>query len=623
MKLQLSLALLVLPSLHAGAQPADEPVVVFPEIRVVASRLDPGAENTPGSTTHLDRDAIEQQNPISTAELLRGVAGVHVQESGGLAVVHLRGADPNLTLVLVDGVQMNDPTDSRGGAFDLGSIDPAEIESVQIVRGPASAVHGSDALAGVIEIRTRRRSGSWARLEAAEPLSLRLAAGSNLVGEGARAGAQFSVHEREDEAAEREVDGFAGAANAGLTRSWARLHADARYAQEDSRHFPQSSGGPELAVMRDREHEENESWQFALGATRPVFETAELAVDASLFDALRDVDSPGIWLDATTPLQPPSELRDEMQRSRFGLTLRARHGQIQTALGGELRLEDGTSQGEIEFVGPTDFARYRRIGSLFSEFLRQWERGLTLQAALRLDASRSELPQWSPRVSVQLQLPNEARLKSSYGRAFKLPSFYSLSHPLIGDAQLDAERSESVDVGVVQTFGRDVEIEFTWFHTRFDDLVDYDPTVAPFGRMVNRDEVTSQGFEAGLRAPLRFTSELSAHWSRAKTEVAETGDPLNERPEWQAVVALAHRRPAGHRFELRWRYVGAIPSFSYPTGASELEAYGRLDLNLLLAVTEQLRCSFSIENLTDAEYDEALGVPGPGILPRLGIHSDF
>jgi outer membrane cobalamin receptor len=224
---------------------------------------------------------------------------------------------------------------------------------------------------------------------------------------------------------------------------------------------------------------------------------------------------------------------------------------------------------------------------------------------------------------VQLRLPRGARLKSSYGRAFKLPSFYSLSHPLIGDPNLLPERSESADIAVVQDLAAGVEVEFTWFHARFEDLVDYDPNVAPFGRMVNRDEVTSQGFEAALAVRLPYASELSAHFSRAKTEVQETGDPLNERPEWQAVLALAHRRPAGHTVELRWRYVGAIPSFSYPAGQSQIGAYGRLDLSVLLRVTEQLRCSLSIENLSDVEYEEALGVPGPGIVPRLGIQSDF
>jgi outer membrane cobalamin receptor len=409
----------------------------------------------------------------------------------------------------------------------------------------------------------------------------------------------------------------------GLESSAVTLRGTARYSREDSRHFQQSSGGPELAVLQEREHEENENLQFGLVATRALRSNFELTLDASFSDLTRDVDSPGIWADATTPLQPPSELRDEMRRGRLSLALRGAHAGMQSALGGELRTEDGSSEGEIDFVGATDFARYRRIGSVFAECLQSFEAGLTVQAALRLDASQSEQPQWSPQISLQQRLPQRARLKASYGRAFKLPSFYALSHPLIGDDSLAPERSESFDLGVVQSLTRRIDLEFTWFTTRYEDLVDYDPTIAPFGLMVNRDEVTSQGFEALARVDLPRRSSLSAQWSRAKTNVEETGEPLNERPEWEAALALDHRWAGGHSIQLRWRYVGEIPSFAYPTAEADIESYDRFDIALQLRITEQLRGTLAVENLTDVDYHEALGVPGPGILPRLGILAEF
>ena len=75
---------------------------------------------------------------------------------GGTGSLYLRGADPNYTLVLVDGVRVNDPTNARGGSFDFSTFDVADVERVEIARGPYSAVYGGDALAGVINIITRR-----------------------------------------------------------------------------------------------------------------------------------------------------------------------------------------------------------------------------------------------------------------------------------------------------------------------------------------------------------------------------------------------------------------------------------------------------------------------------------
>ena len=98
------------------------------------------------------------RSPRKLADLLRRVAGVHVDQvggRGGTGSLYMRGADPNYTLVLVDGVRVNDPTNARGGSFDFSALDIADVERVEIARGPYSAVYGGDALAGVINIVTR------------------------------------------------------------------------------------------------------------------------------------------------------------------------------------------------------------------------------------------------------------------------------------------------------------------------------------------------------------------------------------------------------------------------------------------------------------------------------------
>ena len=105
------------------------------------------------------RDTIQARNPGSVVDLLRDLPGVFVQQSGGRgSVVSLftRGAKPNFTLVLLDGVKANDPTNTRGGSYDFSTLDLNDIERIEFVRGPASAIYGSDAVGGVINIITRR-----------------------------------------------------------------------------------------------------------------------------------------------------------------------------------------------------------------------------------------------------------------------------------------------------------------------------------------------------------------------------------------------------------------------------------------------------------------------------------
>ena len=111
------------------------------------------------STTVLDAPQIEALNKRNLAGLLQTVPGLLVEEQGGpggLTAVSVRGGESNFTLVLLDGVPVNDPTNSRGGSFDFANLNSALIERIEVVRGPRSSIYGSDALAGVINIVTRR-----------------------------------------------------------------------------------------------------------------------------------------------------------------------------------------------------------------------------------------------------------------------------------------------------------------------------------------------------------------------------------------------------------------------------------------------------------------------------------
>ena len=156
-------------AMAASALPAPQP-----EIVVTGSRVATTPDDIAANVTVLEREDFDVEKPAKLADVLRRVAGVHVDQvggRGGTGSLYLRGADPNYTLVLVDGVRVNDPTNARGGSFDFSTLDVADVERVEIARGPYSAVYGGDALAGVINIVTRHarrakkatpRSTPWA-----------------------------------------------------------------------------------------------------------------------------------------------------------------------------------------------------------------------------------------------------------------------------------------------------------------------------------------------------------------------------------------------------------------------------------------------------------------------------
>ena len=137
-------------SYAAGADDAVE------NITVTASRTPLGLLESGSSITVISRDQLAQRNALNLAELLREVPGIAVSQQGAIgsiAQVRIRGAEANQVLVLIDGIEANDI--AQGSEFNFASLLAGDIERVEIVRGPQSALWGSDALSGVINVITR------------------------------------------------------------------------------------------------------------------------------------------------------------------------------------------------------------------------------------------------------------------------------------------------------------------------------------------------------------------------------------------------------------------------------------------------------------------------------------
>ena len=130
----------------------------LPEIVVTADRVEEPIGQTGASVTVIPAAEVEKLGSKGVADVLRGVAGLDIDEAGGVGSVtqvRLRAANPGETLVLIDGVRVGNPT-STDGSVDFGNLSAVDVERIEILRGPQSALYGSDAMGGVINIITRK-----------------------------------------------------------------------------------------------------------------------------------------------------------------------------------------------------------------------------------------------------------------------------------------------------------------------------------------------------------------------------------------------------------------------------------------------------------------------------------
>lgn len=136
--------------------------IELPNVVVTATRTETPENEIGSAITVITAKDIDSKHVTNVADALRTVPGLDVIRSGGLGqptAVYLRGANANHTLVLVDGVEMNDPS-SPSGSFDFANLQTDNIERIEVVRGAASAVYGSDAMGGVINVITKKGKGA-------------------------------------------------------------------------------------------------------------------------------------------------------------------------------------------------------------------------------------------------------------------------------------------------------------------------------------------------------------------------------------------------------------------------------------------------------------------------------
>jgi outer membrane cobalamin receptor len=588
-------------------------------------------EQASASVEVITREQIEAQQAVNVTELLRHVSGLHVDHpdpDGSISSVYIRGGDPNFILVLIDGVKVNDPTNSRGGSFDFSTLSTDHIESIEIVRGPLSVLYGSDAVSGVINVITQQGS--------AKPvISAEASGGSDHYARtlmqvrgqlGNMAYALSGSYLDNGEPVEgSELHSATLHANMGMSLSDVmEIRWIGRYNRSDQQAFPDASGGPELAERRDVDQRDIEDLTLGMTFEHEPFSWWTYHVQFGLYNRREDVNSPGIAPGLGNPFGVPAS-ESHTNFERYELTLQHELSvveEVRFVLGAQAQFEDGTSKGTLDFLGPTNFDLTRDTYAPFVELQLAPLPGLQVQGGVRVDLVEGFDTEVSPRVGLAYTLAaTQSTLRFNWGEGFKVPSFFSLGDPIVGNPDLVVETSTSVDVGLTQrVWEKRITARVMYFYNEFHQLIDFDPVTF---RLVNRDDVTTQGVELSLQiqpvSPLRFT----AHLTYLETEIKNSDAELRNRPKWRGGFAILWHPLASLDLNLDALFVGDSLDFSVPTGERELDAYTRADLALTWHINPHWQLFLAVDNLLDEDYEDAIGFPAPGLRPRGGVRATF
>ena len=591
---------------------------------VVSARADDPAQDATGGVRTLFREDLAAQAPVSVLESLALLPGIDAFEKGGLgggSYLAVRGGEPNFTLVTINGVRVNDPMLSSGGGFDFSLIGAGDVARIDVLSGPSSTAYGADALAGVVSLRldAPEESGASARLGYGSGDRFELGARAALTGKSGSLTLAATARDTGDLLSGTTSEGqsamISGSPDLGGSVA---LDLFGFYSRSEGNGFPEDSGGPELAVIRDAERRERE--QILLGAAL----RAELGT--GLTGQLRagwsrssfESDSPGIApgvLDGVPPIS--SDSRFERLEVVGGLDLAASET-LSLGLGASLVHESGTSDGIVNFGFPIPaaYSLSRSLPGLFATAALVRPE-IELRVGLRADFPENGRARWTPRAGIVVPMGQSGlKLTANYAQGFKQPSLYALGFPLIANPDLLPERSRTMDAGLAWKSADETwQASASAYRSVYRDLIDFDPDLFT---NINRSRVTSQGFElaaSGQSGPFRLIASLTY----LDTKSAD-GGVLRFRPEWKGAAALIWQ--AADKLELRLdgRFTGAFNDSSIPTGSVRLEGFATLDAQASLTVLKGFEVRAALRNLADKRYFPTVGTPEPGRTLFVSLH---
>lgn len=572
---------------------------------------------------------------VTMVDALRALPGVRIDQPGGpggRSSIYVRGGEENYTIVLLDGVPVNNPTDSRGGGFDFGTLDAGEFVAAEVVRGPVSARYGPDALSGVIKLTSGvmgAPDGSRIALEAGgRGLAGAYAATS---GRSGRMTAAVSTNWSED--GSRAAGNFARheAVAAGVT--WQGRSTEGRvslrYGWQESGAFPDDSGGTRYAVLRALEERSGSTATAAIELLSPGARSAGFGWRVRSWGARLHAhdDSPGVAPGLRDPAGlPASRETTTLELSGFAAEGTAEVGAAGTlAVGVDGQFESGESDSVLVFGPlsiPTPFSATRSRVGAFAEYTWHPASGWLVQPSLRVDKARNYGARAAPRLGIRVPIARDSVLRINAGSGSKLPSFYAISNPLVGNRALKPERMQAVDLGIERQFaGGRGRIEGGFFSSRYRDGIDFDPGPPP--RLVNRSVIRNDGAEAALRIRAAGSLEFRVSGTYANVSSEPGGGPLRGRARTEGGAGVRWQPRRELMLDAAVIAVGRVFDSSVPTGDVFLPERRRVDIAASYQFSRVLTLTAAVDNLFDARSEEAIGVPSPGVRLRGGLEVKF
>lgn len=632
-KIKLTVSLLYFTFL-SFAQTDSAKIYTLSEVVVSATRTNTPSIELASSVTVIDSAEIERREKHTVLNLLKTEYGLSFTQQGSfgsLASVFTRGAGTGQTLILIDGIEVNMPNDPSG-TFDFGTLPTDNIERIEILRGPQSTLYGSDALAGVINIISKKGTGKTNFLLSTEGGSYNSFKGlagvngsyeflnysltvSRAKTDGFSSASEEAGNTEKDGSSSYNLSSKIGAKineNLDLNFIFRFTKADVDYDQFGGQFGDDPTYVYKLEESAFRTEGEYSAfdgmWKQKLGF--------------SLFRNVRKYSNDAIVYDASRAFYDGRKLKFDWQNNfflsntntlTFGIETEQEKAETEYYVFSEMFPFESVLPESKTITTGVYIQDQIRLGTFFGT------------AGIRFDDHQRFGSAITYRFAPAFIIwQTGTKLKATFGTGFKAPSLYYLFDPTYGNPDLEPEKSIGWDAGIEQyLWDSKLIIGVTYFENYFEDLFGTDENF----KTININKAKTKGIE--LYFILNPLKEISMKGNFTYTDAKDKSEnspdkdlPLIRRPELKAAYEINYNfnNKANINAEIIFAGESDDKDFSkFPSQRVKLKSYSIINLDASYKILKFLQLYGRVENLFNTDYEQVLGYATPELSGYAGL----
>ncbi len=515
--------------------------------------------------------------------------------------LNVNGGDPNFTIIALDGLQLNNHANSRGGSFNLRDLSFKNIDQINFLTGTNAQMLGSGSMSGFLNLNFGNSYFEDAEIFEVDKSLM----SESFFYENKKKFNQFSRKNKISYFKKNNSSTNEDIKNINLINKIYFNNKEILIGGlfTDAAFFPDDSGGNLFSTDKALQNEETENLFLSLKTKKILSKKIKNFNQYDLFYSKEDINKPLIkaGIRSADPKTISNTIfKNSKIKNYYVIDV---NDELRIDSGLEFNFEKALDESQYVGTGYTHYEDDRKSFNFYNSLDLMLNKNTNINFTGR--SNKSESYNEKKNYSVSLNYNNKiGEFNLNQGTGFKIPSFYSLNNGLVGDKSLVPETNLSRSLSFKKKFMNNNTINFLINRTEYKNLINYSNTKF---KMVNEDLVVNNQYMLSIENKINDNFNLKNSINFLDTNIKDSSDELRKRPDYKFLSSLSYINNENDIFYIIFNSVGKSFDSSIPTGNDHLDSYNVFDILYKKKINEKNYFKISIENLLNEDYQKSIG----------------